>query len=46
MELVASSPKDAEVRVVSSETAMVKDSWRDMLQLRRISLPEMLFPEL
>jgi hypothetical protein len=45
MEQVASLLKDAEVRVVSLETAMVRDSWKDTLQLLKISHPEMSFPE-
>jgi hypothetical protein len=45
MEQVVSSPRDAEVRVVSLETAMVRDSWKDTLQLLKISHPEMSFPE-
>jgi len=36
MALVALSLKDAEVKVVSSETAMVRDSWRDTLQQLKI----------
>ena len=43
--LVASSLKAAEVKEESSETPTVKDLWKDMLQLPRILLQEMLFLE-